>query len=155
MQGLRNVNNRKTRPLVQRAADIYLESLGARDVEYTHQTNACALVLGLEGDPPRARTLLEKELGIVEATLGKLDPRYADGLRTLAGSYLNQGAFAQAEPLYRKVVEVAREAHGENHPEHWLALRNLLQLYSRKFAVTEVRTADEIPAPGTRKGDQQ
>ncbi len=35
-------------------------------------------------------------------------------------------------------MAVVREAHGENHPEYWRALRSLLRLYSKKGAPREV-----------------
>ncbi len=50
--GAFSMNNRQSgqgRLLYGRAADIYLESLGARDVEYDHEIDPCVVVLPLHG----------------------------------------------------------------------------------------------------------
>ncbi len=99
----------------------------------------CAGLLRVQGDSPRARALLEKEIEILKATLGEHDPRYARGLQSLAWTYRLQNAFAQYEPLQQKAVAVVREVYGENHREYWSALSNLLDYYARiKRAPREV-----------------
>jgi tetratricopeptide (TPR) repeat protein len=52
--------------------------------------------------------------------------------------YQSQGALAQAEPLFQKLVVIARDGRGEAHLEYWQALNSLLEFYSRKGAPQDV-----------------
>ena len=50
-------------------------------------------------------------------------------MNNLARAVLDQGKFAQAEPLLVKALEVSRRDLGEEHPDTLAAMNNLAQLY--------------------------
>ena len=56
-------------------------------------------------------------------------PEVGTGLNNLAGLYLAQGRYAEAEPLYKRALVINEKAFGSDHPEVATNLNNLAALY--------------------------
>ena len=61
-------------------------------------------------------------------------------LNNLAERYKEEGRYADAEPLYKRLLAINEEAHGPDHPSVALALNDLAELYKE-----EGRYADAEP----------
>jgi tetratricopeptide (TPR) repeat protein len=61
-------------------------------------------------------------------------------LNDQAESYKEEGRYADAEPLYKRVLAIIEKALGPDHPNVALALNDLAELYS-----AEGRYADAEP----------
>ncbi len=59
---------------------------------------------------------------------GKSHPNVAISLNNLANLYLNQGRYAEAEPLYQQARKIASESLGVNHPSTAIIRANLKSL---------------------------
>ena len=57
---------------------------------------------------------------------------YAGSLNSLAFVYSSRGDYPRAESLYRQVVEIRKQALGENNQYYAASLGNLANLYSRQ-----------------------
>src|SRR5262249_2857990 len=64
-----------------------------------------------------------------EKTLGSAHPDVARSLNNLALLYRMQGAYAKAEPLLVRAVDIFEKALGPNHPDVARSLNNLAVLY--------------------------
>ena len=68
-----------------------------------------------------------------EGLLGSLklskSPEVATGLSRLAGLYLNQGRYSEAEPLYLRALQLRKAELGDRHPSTATSLNNLALLY--------------------------
>ena len=61
--------------------------------------------------------------------LGMHDPRLVANLNKLARLYYAQGKFKQAEPLYRRALEISEMILGPDHPDLAANLSNLAAVY--------------------------
>ena len=61
--------------------------------------------------------MLARAVAILGNYFGKDNPNVGGALRELAVSYSNQEKYAQAEPLYRRVVELREQELGPFAPE--------------------------------------
>ena len=66
---------------------------------------------------------------IIRAAQGEQHPNYAQNLNNLAQVYQATGRPADAEPLYRRAIEITGAALGEQHPDYTTYLSNLAGLY--------------------------
>lgn len=91
-----------------------------------------------EGRSAEAERLLMAAIGRAEQ-FGKEDPRLAQTLNDLGVLYASQGKKVEAEPLFRRSLEIIRETIGPEHPNAVSPLRNLGILYATqgKFAEAE------------------
>ncbi len=64
----------------------------------------------------------------------------ASTLNNLAERYKEEGRYADAEPLYQRVLAINEKARGPDHPSVALALNDLAELYKE-----EGRYADADP----------
>ena len=53
----------------------------------------------------------------------------AASLSNLAGLYMQQEHYADAEPLYKRALAIDQQVFGPDHPEVATSLRNLAALY--------------------------
>ena len=53
----------------------------------------------------------------------------ANSLNNLAGLYQAMGRYAEAEPLYRRSLEIREKQLGADHPDVATSLNNLAVLY--------------------------
>ncbi len=60
---------------------------------------------------------------------GAEDPRLATSLNNLADLYRLQGRYAEAEPLYKRSLEILEKALGAEHPDVATSLNNLAEVY--------------------------
>jgi eukaryotic-like serine/threonine-protein kinase len=67
-------------------------------------------------------------------------------MSTLAGVYAAQGKYAEAEPLYRDTVEIARRALGPEHPATLVTLSDFAFMYQAegKYALAEALVAQAL-----------
>jgi CHAT domain-containing protein/Tfp pilus assembly protein PilF len=79
-------------------------------------------------------------LAIREKALGPNHPDVAQSLNNLAELYKDQGRYADAEPLFKRSLDIAEKASGPNHPEFAGSLDNLASLY-----IHQGRYADAEP----------
>src|SRR5437016_1313345 len=56
-------------------------------------------------------------------------PQVADPLHGLANLYSEQGKYAEAEPLYQRVLQIWEQTLGPQHPNAAYPLNNLAILY--------------------------
>ena len=75
-----------------------------------------------------------------ENALGPDHPDVARSLNNLALLYQAQGRYADAEPLYKRSLDILEKALGPDHPNVAQALNNLAVLYG-----TQSRYADALP----------
>ena len=69
--------------------------------------------------------------------LGPEHPDTATTLNNLAGLYQAQGAYAQAEPLYKRALAIREKVLGPDHPDTATSLNNLAVLYRAQGAYAE------------------
>ena len=72
----------------------------------------------------RGRATLQAVAGDIKA-LGPDHPDVATALSNLATSYLTQGRYAEAEPLYKRALAIDEKALGPDHPSVATVLANL------------------------------
>jgi tetratricopeptide (TPR) repeat protein len=65
------------------------------------------------------------------SALGPDHPHVGVTLNNLALTYWNWGRYADAEPIYRRAVEVQEKALGKEHPQVATSLNNLGLVYMR------------------------
>jgi tetratricopeptide (TPR) repeat protein len=66
---------------------------------------------------------------IYEKSLGTDHPRVANSLNNLAALYLEQGRYAEAEPLYRRSLVIYEKSLGPDHSDVATPLNALAGLY--------------------------
>jgi tetratricopeptide (TPR) repeat protein len=64
----------------------------------------------------------------------------ATAISRLAGLYLAQGRYSEAEPLYLQALEITKSELGDRHPSTAISLNNLGTLYSDTDRPTEAAT---------------
>jgi tetratricopeptide (TPR) repeat protein len=79
---------------------------------------------------------LTHALAVREQALGPSHPDVANSLNNLAALYKDQGAYAQAEPLYTRAVAIIEKTLGPSHPLVATNLTNLARLYRDQGAYT-------------------
>ncbi len=67
-------------------------------------------------------------LAIREKALGPEHPAVAFSLNNLAGLYVNQGKYVEAEPLYQRALGIVEKALGPEHPSVAQSLENYAAL---------------------------
>src|SRR5262245_26305695 len=91
--------------------------------------NAEILKLYQEGKYAEAAEIAERQLAIVDKTLGPEHLSTATSLNTLAILYWNLGRFPEAEPLYKRSLAIREKALGPDHSHVGVTLNNLAELY--------------------------
>jgi CHAT domain-containing protein len=81
----------------------------------------------------------QEALRIAEATFGAEHLNVATSLNNLAGLYLAQGKYAEAEPLHRRALAIREKVPGPEHPDGATALSYLARVYQDqgKYAEAE------------------
>ena len=80
---------------------------------------------------------------INEKALGPEHPHVAASLNNLAALYQAQGRYAEAEPLYRRSLEIGEKALGPEHPNVAQSLENYAALLRETGRTAE---ADKMEA---------
>ena len=85
-------------------------------------------------------------------SFGESDQRYFKSMEGLALVYSREGKYAEAEPLFQKVMAIKEKALGSDNPEVALTMGNLADLYQNqgKFSAAEVLYRGAIK--GLQKG---
>jgi CHAT domain-containing protein len=121
------------KPVFDRAARIYLRTLGAFDLDYAPWVLHLARMQGvLMHQADRAEPLARMAAEIYEACRGDTDPQYVECLNQLGHFQYDRGAYTQAETLLKQVVEIRRATLGENHPQYAQSLLSLAMVYQAK-----------------------
>ena len=84
------------------------------------------------GDYRRGAWINEQLVTLVEAEFGAEDTRTATALNNLAESYRARGRFEEAEPLYRRALEILRKVHGDDHPQTQKTAANYAAFLDRR-----------------------
>src|SRR5919108_3798065 len=84
---------------------------------------------------PRA----ESEVRAIEAALGPMHLDVASALTHLAGLYMEQGRYAEAEPLHWRALAIQEEALGPTHPAVAASLANLATVLLRQHQLAEAQ----------------
>jgi tetratricopeptide (TPR) repeat protein len=71
--------------------------------------------------------------------------------RGLANALFNQGKYAEAEPVYRKVLELAEKVRGREHPETLEACYDLAGNLAREDKLPEAKDLARRAADSARK----
>jgi CHAT domain-containing protein/Tfp pilus assembly protein PilF len=80
-------------------------------------------------------------LPIFQQALGPGHPQVAVVLNTLAVLYLDQGQYAQAEPLFQQTLTIWEQALGSTHPQVAMILNNLGTLYHAQGRYAEAESS--------------
>ena len=93
-------------------------------------TTLALIALLCSATPVPAQTIegLKAEVEARERTVGPDHPDVATSLNNLAVLYLDQGQYAQAEPLYQRSLAIWEKALGPEHPNVATSLNNLALL---------------------------
>ena len=81
------------------------------------------------GGTPRPSRSSKRALAIREKALGPDHPDVAASLNNLATLYIDQGRYAEAEPLLKRALAIREKALGPDHPDVAQSLHNLAVLY--------------------------
>jgi tetratricopeptide (TPR) repeat protein len=141
----------------KRALEIRERALGPNQFEVGVSLNDLGTLYLQERKYEDAEKVLTRALTIMrgERKLGPTHPFAATVMGNLARAYADQGKFAEAEPLYRKSIEIEEKTLGPEHPDVAVGLTNLAlfygtqgkfgeaeQLYRRAAAIYEKRLGD-------------
>src|SRR6516165_7688783 len=80
------------------------------------------------GDYATAAAFAEATLSLVTSTFGPDARETAMALNNLAVTYLSLARYMEAEPLYRRAVEIGEKVLGKNHPDVATGYNNLARL---------------------------
>ncbi|KPA14518.1 kinesin [Candidatus Magnetomorum sp. HK-1] len=127
------INYQSATRLFKETVKLVPDGHDLKKAEYLQKWGDSAYDAGLY---PESQTALEKCLEIRQRLLPKDDLDLANTLNNLALFYKSQGKYAEAEPLYKKSLEI-RES--KNHPDVAESLNNLAGLYysQGKYAEAE------------------
>ncbi len=93
--------------------------------------------LAREGKYTEVLAPAAKLLDVDRRVWGEGHRRFAMSLNNLAWLHWQQGAYAQAEPLYKRGLSILEQALGPIHPDTATALNNLAALYQAQGAYTQ------------------
>tara|TARA_R110002096_G_scaffold377231_2_gene571093 strand:- start:788 stop:1363 length:576 start_codon:yes stop_codon:yes gene_type:complete len=91
------------------------------------------------GNYERSLVVAEKALKVAEKNTGPGHPSVATSLNNLAGLYVDQRQYTEAELLYKRALSINEKALGLDHPSVATNLNNLAELYHSqgRFAEAE------------------
>ena len=92
------------------------------------------------GKYAEAILIAQRVLAISEKkALGPDHPYVAGALNNLAEMYLNQGHYAEAEPLFKRSLSIREKGLGPDHPDVANSLNNLAELYRSQGRYAEAK----------------
>ena len=106
------------------------DALGDEDLVWPFV--ALQRIYGAQNIFSKAIDWAKKGLSAAEERSGPEHPDVATNLDNLAGLYLSQGRYAEAEPLYRQALEILEQALDPAHPTSERVRANLAQLRSQR-----------------------
>jgi CHAT domain-containing protein/tetratricopeptide (TPR) repeat protein len=119
--------------IFDQAAAIYIDTLGAFDLDYA----VWVLHLGrMEGllvrEPDMGEALSRQAADIYAACRGQSDPQYADCLTLIGQIQYQRGAYGQAEQNLKQAMEIHKTANGDHSREYAADLGALAMVYHAK-----------------------
>jgi uncharacterized protein HemY len=72
-------------------------------------------------------------------------PDVAEALRGLGYDYLDQGRYAEAEPLLKRSLAIREKVLGPDHPDVGQSLAALAELYHAKIAMLMRSHCSSVP----------
>ena len=111
-------------PLMHEALELRRAAYGERHTVFAASLSDLALVTQ-RIDLLAADSLLEQAMAITIGIHGERHPMPLVIMNNLAGVRRDRGAYAEAEPLYRKVLALRRELYPEHRRSHAFALYGL------------------------------
>jgi serine/threonine protein kinase len=151
--------------LLREALATHQRLLGPESAAAAWDMQALGLILSMKGDVDGAETLIRAgfELhrrGVVDedGPLAGEQSLIVDALSSLCLILHQKGAYAEAEPIAREALEVAKRELGEQHPQVALAMNNLaatlrqlgkaaeaLDLYHRAIEIQQATAGEDSP----------
>ena len=104
-------------PLLKRALDIRVKSLGENNMLTAENLGNLALMDHKLGDDLEAEKLYQRALEIKEKKLGDRSPSVAITKSNLAGLYAEMKNCSEAKTLYMDALAIDERAYGGNHEE--------------------------------------
>jgi tetratricopeptide (TPR) repeat protein len=104
-------------PLLKRALDIRVKSLGENNMLTAENVGNLALIDHKLGDDLEAEKLYKRALEIKEKKLGDRSPSVAITKSNLAGLYAEMKNCTEAKTLYIDALAIDEKAYGGNHEE--------------------------------------
>ncbi|KAJ8598953.1 hypothetical protein CTAYLR_009932 [Chrysophaeum taylorii] len=134
-----------------RCLQIERQTLGEEHPQYAASLNNLAMLLINQGKLEEAGPLFRRAIEIGKVTLGKNHPVLAAWLNNLGLLLYNQvddlgskwqrdstqDKLEEAEPLFRRAIEIGKVARGENHPDLATWLNNLAVLLHKQGKLEE------------------
>lgn len=71
--------------------------------------------------------------------MGADHPSVASSLSDLAALYSSQGKYEQAQPLYKRALQIREQKLGPEHPNTAISLNNLASLYQVQEMYTDAQ----------------
>ena len=118
------------------------------------------------GDYRRGARVKEQLVELAKVDFGPEDVRTGTALNNLAESYRAQGRYDEAEPLYRRALEIDEKTLRPEHPDLAIQLNNLANLlrdtgrydeaeplYRRALEISEKALGSDHPTIGIRVGN--
>ncbi|KGB57616.1 CHAT domain-containing protein [Sphingopyxis sp. SE2] len=110
----------------RKALAIRLKALGETHPLTGEAHSNVALIMENRGLPPSAiEPLLRKALDITRQAFGESSHRTAIMYGNVAHNLVQQGRFDEAEPMYRRSIEIQKSVAGADHPSYATQLINL------------------------------
>lgn len=134
----------KAEPLYRRSLGIYEKTLGRRHPSTATVLNNLALLYEGTGAYAKAERLFERAVAIDEMAV---DPEHLDtaividsnrpllyedeatAINNMAEMYRKTGAYAKAEPLYKRAIAIREKVLGPKHPDTAKSRKGLAELY--------------------------
>ena len=109
-----------------------------RELSGAKQLNFQVIQLREQGKIGEATEIAAKVVKIQRKYRGEMHLDYATSIGNLAELYQSQAAYAKAEPLHLRSLEITKGAVGEKHPHYALGLNNLAAYYFSQGAYAKV-----------------
>ena len=129
----------EARKQLERAVELYRQSLGAENPKTLLAETRLASVAVLQGKYAEAESILTPLLEIQHRVLGPEDPDTLLSMTILGNVYTHQGKYVRAEPLDNQILNARRRVLGPENPDTLKSLNNLAGVYDRerKYAQAE------------------
>lgn len=119
--------------LIEKGLSTYKRFFVEHSTQIAWILQSLGVVVGNLGNYTQAKELIEKSLITHERLFGKESFHTACTLRDLGRVYLLEGQLEKAEPLLQKALRLSQ---AKKHPESYVCLEILADLYFKKAATT-------------------
>ena len=136
------------------AYTYYARAAGLQPSNWRYAESAGNLAYEM-GDYAAATSFQETVLSTVTSVFGPDAPETATALNNLALTYHSLARYTEAEPLYRRAIEIDEKALGKDHPDVARDYNNLADLLSGQGKYAEAEPLYSAGDRDRRKGSRQ